>query len=208
MKKTILLSLMLLILKFSNVNAAIITTDWNNVGDSFITRDTTSGLNWLDLTVTGGMSYNDVFAELMLESSELYGYRFATSDEVISLWEQFGINLDFGVRNIVTPTTPGVEIASSFLGNVVGAESPDYTGSIGMIFTDWRSHSVNSAGAFNFEGSSFLEGIGIRGSSFDTGVNFMGSYLVSPSPVPLPASIWLIFSGLIALFSFTRNKHP
>ncbi len=36
----------------SNVNAAIISVDWQTTGDNLITQDTASGLDWLDLTVT------------------------------------------------------------------------------------------------------------------------------------------------------------
>lgn len=206
MKQKTLPSIVFATLLSTNANSAIINSDWNNAGDSLITRDTTSGLNWLDLTVTTGMSYNEVFGELMLEGGRLEGYRFATSDEVISLWAQFGINLSSGVQNIITPSISNVETASSYLGNTVSSVSPDYTGSIGMLHTEWGPDLVNSAGAFNFEGSSFLEGIGARGVFFDTGSDFIGTYLVSQSPVPLPASIWLFFTGLIALVSFSINK--
>ncbi|MCW9057043.1 MAG: hypothetical protein OQK47_10530, partial [Gammaproteobacteria bacterium] len=38
----------------TSANATIIEANWQSVGD--ITRDTVSGLNWLDLTETLGMS--------------------------------------------------------------------------------------------------------------------------------------------------------
>ena len=40
-------------LLFSTVSqAAIVSADWKTAGDNLITRDTTSGLDWLDLTET------------------------------------------------------------------------------------------------------------------------------------------------------------
>ena len=41
-----------------NANATIISTDWRITGDNLITQDTDSGLEWLDLTVTDGLSYS------------------------------------------------------------------------------------------------------------------------------------------------------
>ena len=36
-----------------NVSAALVNVDWQTSGDNLVTRDTVSGLDWLDLTVTG-----------------------------------------------------------------------------------------------------------------------------------------------------------
>ncbi|MCW8854171.1 MAG: hypothetical protein OQK72_05690, partial [Gammaproteobacteria bacterium] len=48
----------------TSVNAAIISVDWQSAGDNLITQDTDSGLEWLDLTVTNGVSLSEIYAQL------------------------------------------------------------------------------------------------------------------------------------------------
>jgi hypothetical protein len=48
----------------SNVNAAIVSTDWLAPDDNLITHDTDSGLEWLDLTATNHRSYSDISSQL------------------------------------------------------------------------------------------------------------------------------------------------
>ena len=55
-----------------------------------ITRDTTTGLEWLDVTETVGLSFNDV-QSLMVSGGEFEGWRYATTFE----FEQLIINFGF-----------------------------------------------------------------------------------------------------------------
>jgi hypothetical protein len=64
-----------LVLSVSNLASAVL------IDMGSITRDTDSGLDWLDLTETKGMSYNDVTAQL-IQGGSLEGYRYATLLEV------------------------------------------------------------------------------------------------------------------------------
>jgi hypothetical protein len=65
-----------------SANAAII--DLGN-----ITRDTATGLEWLDVTETYGVSYGDVQTQLGAAGS-LYGWRYATEAELGALVINFG----------------------------------------------------------------------------------------------------------------------
>ncbi|ARN74886.1 hypothetical protein [Oceanicoccus sagamiensis] len=56
-----------------------------------ITRDTSTGLDWLDLTETNGRSYVDVSGKLG-EGQEFDGWRYASVDEAQALWKNFGIS--------------------------------------------------------------------------------------------------------------------
>ena len=47
-----------------NSNAALTSVDWQTPGDNLITRDTSNGFDWLDLTVTIGRTYPEVIAAL------------------------------------------------------------------------------------------------------------------------------------------------
>jgi acetyltransferase-like isoleucine patch superfamily enzyme len=66
--------------------------DWNSIGDGLITRDTDTGLDWLDVSYTDNRSYNDVFSAINTPGNELYGWRYATLEEVEALWINAGID--------------------------------------------------------------------------------------------------------------------
>lgn len=69
-----------------NANAAFVATDWQVAGDKKATLDTTTGIEWLDLTLTDGKSYSEVSALL---STTLAGWRFPTQAEVHQMMSSF-----------------------------------------------------------------------------------------------------------------------
>ena len=77
----------LLVVSF-NANASIISVDWKVSDDNSITRDTTSGLDWLDLTETSNRSYNDVSTKFGA-GEEFDGWRYANTDEISRFWDSF-----------------------------------------------------------------------------------------------------------------------
>lgn len=81
-KKTVLASVLLLSLASLSAQAAFVETDWKNTNDKLATLDTTTGLEWLDLTQTGGKSINEV----KLQLDTLYaGWRMPTYAEMQTL---------------------------------------------------------------------------------------------------------------------------
>ena len=66
-----------------SANAAIV--DMGN-----ITRDTTTGLDWLDLTETNGRIYNDISSKLGA-GQEFDGWCYASSEDVQALWKNLGV---------------------------------------------------------------------------------------------------------------------
>jgi len=214
--KSILLAATALILSTS-VNSAIVSTDWQNAGDNLITLDTVSGLEWLDLTETSSMSYDDVTAQLGVGGA-YEGFRYATDTEVISLWSNFGVDLSQDAPSspyhIGVTVDPGIVDAATILKNYVdqGAETyravgitgtmslPNYYAVLGAEFT-----------GFNTQHSYYYEE-GHEDVFFDVfrdqRVNTVGSYLVvgTPTTVPVPAAVWLFGSGLIGLVGFARRK--
>jgi len=76
-------------LMFSANSAGAVTlfsADLNVPGDGLLTVDTATSLQWLDLTATVGQSRADVLAG----SYVAQGFRYATQNEVIKLWEDGG----------------------------------------------------------------------------------------------------------------------
>ena len=59
------------------------------IDNTTYTTDTVTGLDWLDLTVTRGLSYDDVVGQF--SSGQLYeGWRFASRTEVWEFWTNAG----------------------------------------------------------------------------------------------------------------------
>ena len=109
----------------NSANAAVITSDWKSVSDQLITRDTVSGLDWLNLTETNNMSYTAVNSQL--SSGGIFeGWRYATNDEVVFLWNNFSIDLSPRPEFSVDGLDPGLIEASSFLGNIMNEYASGY----------------------------------------------------------------------------------
>ncbi|MCW8911259.1 MAG: hypothetical protein OQK76_11655, partial [Gammaproteobacteria bacterium] len=117
----------------TSANATIIEANWQSVGD--ITRDTVSGLNWLDLTETLGMSRIAVEDQLVA-GGQFEGFRYATADEVVGLWANWGVNLGLGADMTITGAIdPGIQAGASYLGNTtVGTYSYLPVGAFGITF--------------------------------------------------------------------------
>lgn len=70
-----------LLLPFSAANAAIIDNDW-------YTTDTESGLDWLDVTITDGLTYEYVSTQFG-SGGEYEGWRYATAEEFNTLTSHY-----------------------------------------------------------------------------------------------------------------------
>jgi hypothetical protein len=69
---------------------ALIVVDDPQYGASSIVRDTATGLEWLGLFKTAGLSYNTVFSNLGTGGT-FAGFRYANLDEVGTLFADAGI---------------------------------------------------------------------------------------------------------------------
>jgi len=66
--------------------ATLITNDWKERGDGLATLDDSTGIEWLDLTVTNGYSINQVLSEL---KTDLKGWRFPSESEMSYLFSNY-----------------------------------------------------------------------------------------------------------------------
>jgi hypothetical protein len=93
--KTAITALSLGVALFSGAaNAEFSVVDWQEEGDSNIAQDSETGLDWLRLTNTQGMSINEVVDELG-EGGDFEGWRLATSTEVQTMIENVYPQFDF-----------------------------------------------------------------------------------------------------------------
>ena len=190
-----------------SARATLITGPDPAFGANSLTIDTQTGLGWLNLGFTAGLSYNQVLAD-MQPGGMFSGYTFATSQQVADLYADAGI----GAPGNYPLSTP---VIASFISLI------DPTGSINGE-PGFAAVSATSAGAGVQEAP--------RISAYDVigGPNGTGEYLVSDGTGAFSAvygdntsypdlSSWLVttvpepgvwsvaIAGLIA-FAFVRLK--
>ena len=77
-----------ILLLSGEVHAAIIDND-------YFTTDTNSGLDWLDVNITFGLSYDQAKETTYFSSG---GFRHATATEVVDIFTEFGVTNFSGSR--------------------------------------------------------------------------------------------------------------
>lgn len=169
-----------------------------------ITRDTSTGLDWLDLTETAGRSYSDISSKFG-SGLEFDGWRYANYNEFLSLMLSFGV-WD-GVSNPLSVSVsayPNFLTATNLLGNVVanyGTPASDI-GFVGMM--DDATYPISTArveGYLHLNPNPFNQISNVSGAAnIFNGQSGLASYLVqSNQAIPLPASGWLFISALAGL---------
>lgn len=83
MLRTSLLALVVMVgLMSLGANAALVSTDWKTAGDGKATLDTQTGIEWLDLSVTDGLTIGQVKSLL---PTTYAGWRLPTPEEVFTM---------------------------------------------------------------------------------------------------------------------------
>jgi len=86
------------VLVTTHAYSALVQVDWKTPGDGLLTRDTDTGLEWLDTNQSRNWSYPDIINEF--GAGGLFeGFRHATLDEVITLQSNAGLVQHSGAYN-------------------------------------------------------------------------------------------------------------
>ncbi|MDH5765679.1 MAG: VPLPA-CTERM sorting domain-containing protein [Gammaproteobacteria bacterium] len=186
------------------VHAALLDVDWQTSGDNLLLHDTSTNLQWLDLSVTLNQSYNEVTAQLGTGGA-YDGFRFATRDEVLHLWSEANITdtnftwVENGEWSIVKDLAD--RLGTSVLFDPAGIG----THALGMVE---GGAPLASNERWVMELSYHYDGVRVRTSSdyYILGTDFASEHYSSflVRPVPLPAALWLFISGLIGLYSVKK----
>ena len=204
-----------------NASAVLINHDWQVAGDGLIVRDTTTNLEWLKLTETMGMTYDNVSSQFLMGGS-FEDLRYATNAEVIAIFTQyFGIPLGpssyYG--EIPAYIDPGVRLASEALGTGVSGGTDEVSGpNANYILVGYTGELMMDGGRFalgahtrwsDTDYFSAQDPLGSHAAYYAISASFdsvRGSYLVRTAVVPLPAAVWLFGSGLLGLIGIARRK--
>jgi hypothetical protein len=199
----ILISLALLGLSVSSVNAAVVSADDAIFGAGSVTRDTISGLDWLDLTLSTNRSYTDVSGQFGV-GGDFEGWGYATTSDVADLYTSAG---GTGPYN-GSPGSDIVWIADLLVLWGITSSSALYQLSYAITSTVLSEplhymtylYDDSSPSGDDFALTESFT-IFVGGSSFDK-----GSALIRTSVVPVPAAVWLFGTALIGLAGFGKRK--
>lgn len=204
----------------TSVNAALID-------NGTYTTDDITGLNWLDLSITGNMTMSEA-----LDSQS--GWRFATNTEIVNL---FNTIFDGYYDNTIdgkSDTDPSLSppydpvFTAPYAGHVEDATL--FNDLFGPVRTQVFSSDLFVYGTWGFyiddSGIQRIIGTYIQTESthpsryiidglnndlqFHSDFNAIatGTFLVQSSVVPIPAPVWLFGSGLISLIALANKKKP
>jgi len=206
----------LLLLPFT-ARANLLSLDLNAFGDGLITFDTTTDLQWLDLSQTAGWATNNLVSEFGVGGA-YEGWRYATVFEWQHLIQEGGLQPGVTAHN---PSDPGLTYTAADLQAMLyllGA--PGYSGetinfvSQGSVGTTWNDYfgpggpayaTWNLSPDLTFNGNGDFY-VGSYDETWDPAVaNPYGHYLVRTS-VPEPASLTLFGLGLAGLGILRRRK--
>ena len=192
----------LLCFVFVSADAALVSVDWQTSGDNLITRDTTSGLEWLDLTVTAGMSYDSIVAQ-MGSGGTYEGWAYTTEAQVATFFDNAGGS---GVY-----TGPSTDHQAVFDSGLLSAWSTTDAGT-GYVQAEFLTVEVTGLGSHiaglirdgDNPSLDFIDTIG-AGYQGDASKSILASALVRTSVVPIPAAVWL-FGSALGMLGWMRRK--
>lgn len=174
--------------------------------------DTTTGLEWLRLTSTAGLSYNQVIAQLG-SNPAFSGYAYASGAQVVTLMS----NLGFSTTTTAGPigsAPPGYIAANNayvaHLGNTFATYAPAHFGATGITgeaggasFLQRYMFSLVTPTTYQLVSDNNPVYIVNR----DQGLSYQGSFLARVAPVPEPAEWLMMLTGLTAIVAIGKRRH-
>ncbi len=192
------------------------------------TIDTTTGFVWLNLTQTENMSFLQVSAQLA-PGGHFAAYRYATVDEVETLWADAGLtgpSLGCNPQSVCLAERVPLQAAQTFVGLMGNTWSPSYglLGGIGLTSTPYTAPWPGCAPYTCYvtpevriydDLTGRADVIVLEGLRDYIADPIYGSWLVDTSvrvETPEPSSLWLLGALLICLFGSVfirslREKH-
>ena len=200
--------------KYALLGMVLIISNSTNaalIDNGIYTTDTASGLDWLDLTETTNISYNQMLAQINNPSSMYSNFRYATLAELDQLIQPF--NLTTG-NMVNSGFSTDIANLSDYLGITMFESPPGTAGFIGTGFYGFLGDltSENFRGIIGMYNSTICQtgdcyAVQTQFASPDLTSEIYGHFLVKDTAVvPVPAAVWLFGSGLIGLIGIARRR--
>ena len=171
--------------------------DFLTSGDGLITYDTATGLEWLDLPQTVGLSYNQILASPLVTEHK---FRFATEDDLRTLYAAAGIPSFVGQSS----TSPNNAAGTELLLSLVGCTDQCLAGwPAGQGWLDVGSDTSTYYAFYQwgFDGTSHFGGITLAWgwSSRDLVSTITGGFLVRPSSLTIEQMLDALYDDLAGI---------
>lgn len=181
-----------------SVSAALVNMDWHSPGDSLITLDTNTNLEWLDSSATQYISYNQMASQLGVGQA-FEGWRYATPAEFQNLLDSYA------------PSGFGMDIYAAGLLNIMDHVGMSYT--IGLPGSSFYRRALDGLfdipfglgrqiGGINIDMNgeyyTYVAGSSLWGSTVDDFGSDAGHWLVRAAPEPSTLGL-LVIGGIFAM---------
>jgi len=190
-----------------NCNAALV----QNTG--FFT-DTIAGRDWMHVVETTGLTYNQILSD-MVSNGQFSGWNVATSADIANLWSSLS---DTNWNPGVGLTDPTVISHTATLIEHFGTSETDIfpEDSLALSTTGLLLHNAQNFNELYLldvfhdtnTGEKIYERREVVTSINDNQFYPQYSYALyrNHSPVPVPAAVWFMGSGLFGLMGFSRKR--
>jgi len=201
MKKTLIAAVLL---TYSSFSQAML------IDNGSTTIDTSTNLEWLDVTATLGQSYNSVIGGF--GGYIAAGYSVATTSQICGLFAALGDTiLNCGTGGSQTDTISAAS-ATEFIGKLGNTYSPR-SGTFGWFDGGNISGGAVALGCVNADPPGCINSstpytvatLNPTWESRDTSISIVGGWLTRQAQVPEPSIIALFAAGLFGL-GFARSR--
>ncbi len=205
---TLVMIFIVLSVSVSRSDAALISMD-SSFGDDTITYDTATGNRWLDITLSTAYSYNSIQPELAA-GGVFAGYRLATRSDILSLWENAGIDTSLGgfTTQNFTPVTELMALVSvTSNGGNLGGDPINYFDYTSGCIDELRTVGWNYIATLSSDPDPTITGRAhFAWVPVDNMTSSHGAWLITKQPVPVPSTIFLLGIGLLGLAGVSRKQ--